>query len=103
MTAHPPTQLPTYLDRNHVAKALDVSPDTVTGMVDAGELSAIVIRRGKKRYLRFDPDDLREQLERMRNVRPPRYRPTPRPTSSKDAAPWQSKSAPPRRAPSAGQ
>lgn len=95
---------PVFHDRHDVARMLAVGPDTITGMVDAGELTAIVLRRGKKRYLRFDPTDLREQLERMKSARPTRYTLTPRPdhTPHIEADPWQSTSAPQRKAQPAG-
>lgn len=95
----------TLLTRKQVAEILQVSVDTITSMVDDGQLPAIVIRRGSKRILRFSTRDLDATLDRFKTRdRASRYRITPRvrPTqisTGMEADPWQLSNAAQKKAP----
>ena len=82
------------LTRQEVATQLQVSPDTVTNMVEAGELEGHDVGRGTRRQLRIPPDAVAAYLQRCRVTgRTRRYRIEPRATGTKDTAPapWNSR------------
>lgn len=91
-----------YLTRQQVATMLQLHPDTITRLVDTGDLPAIILHGPVRRRLRFDPADVHEHIARFKDrSRPARYKLTPRAlslparsyTTGKDADPWQSSNA----------
>jgi hypothetical protein len=92
------TELPTqYLKRPQVAKLLQCTPDTVTSLVDDGELTAIIFNRGDRRMMRFDPADVAASIDAAKSrSQSRRYDLQPRHQPGKEAAPWQSSNAQPR-------
>jgi excisionase family DNA binding protein len=79
------------LTRTQVAAELNVSRDTVTRMVNDGDLIAHAIGGTHRRQLRFRREDLDAYLEQTRTFGrgTRRFRLTPT-TSSKEADRWQS-------------